>query len=85
MYMQMHMKMCMCTVRDPESGLSKTRVSGPERWWAQREKRKVRRELGGGAILTCKSLEILWRKEAKDEPNHPVADSIRSVPQESWS
>ena len=32
MCMHMYMCMCMCTFRDLESGLSKTRVSGFERW-----------------------------------------------------
>ena len=26
-----------------------------------------------------------WVLVAKDKSNHPVADSLRSVPQESWS
>ena len=26
-----------------------------------------------------------WVVVAKDKSNHPVADSLRSVPQESWS
>ena len=42
-----------------------TRVSGLERWRTQPEKGKVRREPGGVAILTCKSFDMLWRKERK--------------------
>ena len=40
--------------------------------------------VGGVAMLTCKSFRKLG-EGAKDKLNHPVAHSLRSVPQESWS
>ena len=50
-----------------------------ESWEAQRQE-----NLGGVAILTCKSCDTFWRK-VTDKSNHLSAGSLRSVPQESWS
>ena len=50
-----------------------------ESWEAQRQE-----NLGGVAILTCKSCDKSWRK-VTDKSNHLSAGSLRSVPQESWS
>ena len=46
-------------------------LSGPDMWWTKPEKRKVRREHGGMAILTCKSFDVLGaRGERQTEPSH---------------
>ena len=44
------------------------------------EKRNVRRNPGGVAILTCKSfVSYVWRKE-RHKPNHLTAGSLLSFP-----